>query len=47
MESVSIYEATAAKRKISIEQKSWKDIWQLCSLNESDMDRAAVIDGNR
>lgn len=47
MESVSIYEATAAKRKISIEQKSWKYIRELCSLNENDMDRAAVIDGNR
>ncbi len=47
MKSVSIYEATAAKRKISIEQKSWKYIRELCSLNESDMDRAAVIDGNR
>ena len=47
MEMVRIYDATTAKRKVKKEQKAWKYIWELCSLNNSDRDKLAVIDGNR
>ena len=47
MEAVSIYEMSAAKRKVKKEQRAWKYLRELCSLNSSDMNRLAVIDGNR
>lgn len=47
MEAVSIYEMSAAKRKVKTEQRAWKYLRELCSLNSSDMNRLAVIDGNR
>ena len=47
METVSIFDATAAKRGVKKEQKAWKYIHDLCSLNSSDMSRLAVIDGNK
>ena len=47
MESVSIYDATAAKRKVRTEQKAWKYLRELNSLNAGDLNKRAVIDGNR
>ena len=47
METESIFEATADKRKVSREQKAYKYIQELCSLNDDDADKLAVIDGNR
>ena len=47
METVSIFEAMAAKRKVQKEQKAWKYIQELCSLNGDDSDKVAIIDGNR
>ena len=47
METISIYDATAAKRKVKKEQKAWKYIRELCGCNASDLNRVAVIDGNR
>ncbi len=47
MESISIFDATTAKRKVKKEQKAWKYLRELCSLNDSDLDKTAVIDGNR
>ena len=47
MEAASIYEVSAAKRKVKKEQRAWKYLRELCSLNSGDMNRLAVIDGNR
>ena len=47
MGTKSIYDMTAAKRKVKKEQKAWKYLRELCSLNGSDLNRLAVIDGNR
>ena len=47
MKSVSIYDASAAKRKVEKEQKAWKYIQDLSNLNAEDLDKIAVIDGNR
>ena len=47
METISIYDATAAKRKVKKEQKAWKYIQELCGRNTGDLNRVAVIDGNR
>lgn len=47
METISIFDATAEKRKVKQEQKAWKYIWELCSVNDSDLNKLAVIDGNR
>ena len=47
MDYVSIYDATAAKREVKQDQKAWKYIREVCSLNDGDLDKVAVIDGNR
>ena len=47
METASIFEATAAKRKVQKEQRAWKYIEELCSLNDDDLGKLAIIDGNR
>ena len=47
METISIYDATAAKRKVKKEQKAWKYIQELCGRNAGDLNKVAVIDGNR
>lgn len=47
METVSIFDAMSAKRKVPREQKAWKYLRDLCSLNDGDMDKLAIIDGNR
>ena len=47
METASIYDVSADKRKIEKEQKAWKYIRELCSLNAGDINKVAVIDGNR
>ena len=47
MEAASIYEVSAAKRKVKKEQRAWKYLRELCSLNSGDMTRLAGIDGNR
>ena len=35
------------KRKVSTEQKAWKYIRELCGLDGNDLNRTAIIDGNR
>ncbi len=47
MKTVSIYDASAAKRKVEKEQKAWKYIQDLSNLNAEDLEKVAVIDGNR
>ena len=47
MEARSIFDEMAAKRKIKQGQKSWKYIRDLSSQNLSDLNKTAVIDGNR
>ena len=47
METISIYDATTAKREVPQEQKAWKYIRDVCSVNEGDLDKTAIIDGNR
>ena len=47
METESIFEATAAKRKVKKEQKAWKYIQEVCSLDDDGLDKLAIIDGNR
>ena len=47
METISIYDATAAKREVPVDQKAWKYIRDVCDLDEGGMDKIAVIDGNR
>ena len=47
MKTVSIYDVSAAKRKVKKEQKAWKYLRNLNSLNSDDLNRQAVIDGNR
>ena len=47
MEAISIFDATAAKREVPQEQKAWKYIRDVCSLNDGDLDKVAIIDGNR
>lgn len=47
MEAVDIFEAMAAKRKVKKEQKAWKYIQEVCSLDDDGLDKLAIIDGNR
>jgi acyl-coenzyme A synthetase/AMP-(fatty) acid ligase len=47
MKTASIFDVTAGKRKVKKEQKAWKYIQDLCSLNDADLNKLAVIDGNR
>ena len=47
METISIFDATAAKREVPQDQKAWKYIRDVCSLNDGDLDKIAIIDGNR
>ena len=47
METESIFEATAAKRKVKKEQKAWKYIQEVCSMDDDGLDKPAIIDGNR
>ena len=47
MGTASIFDVTAEKRKIKKEQRAWKYLRELCSLNSSDLNKLAVIDGNR
>ncbi len=47
METTRIFDATAAKRKVQKDQKAWKYLQEVCSLNDDDMDKIAIIDGNR
>ena len=47
METVSIYEATTSKRKVKQGQKAWKYIRDLCNLTVSDLNKTAIIDGNK
>ena len=47
METESIFEATAAKRKVKKEQKAWKYIQEVCSMDDDGLDKLAIIDGNR
>ena len=47
METPSIYDMTADKRKVTIEQKSWQYIRELTSLDDGDSDKTALIDANR
>ena len=47
METVSIFDKMAAKRKIKQGQKAWKYIRDLCSQDLGDLNKTAVIDGSR
>lgn len=47
METKSIYEEMANKRKVDTNQKAWKYLRQLCGLDGKDLNRVAIIDGNR
>ena len=47
MGTASIFDVTAEKRKVKKEQRAWKYLRELCSLNSSDLNKLAVIDGNR
>ena len=47
METARIYDMTADKRKIKKKQKAWKYLRELSSLNDGDLNKLAVIDGNR
>jgi acyl-CoA synthetase (AMP-forming)/AMP-acid ligase II len=47
METVSIFEEMAAKRKVKQGQKAWKYIRDLSSLDLTDLNKTAIIDGNR
>ena len=47
METESIFDAMAAKRKVKGNQKAWMYLRDLCSLDDGDLDKLAVIDGNR
>lgn len=47
MEALSIYDATTAKREVPVDQKAWKYIRDICNVNEGDLDKLAIIDGNR
>ena len=47
MKAVSIYDVTADKRKVKKKQKAWKYLRDLSSLNGSDLNKVAIIDGNR
>ncbi|MBR3245599.1 MAG: acyl--CoA ligase [Parasporobacterium sp.] len=47
METVSIYEEMTARRKVKQSQKAWKYIHDLCSLELSDLNKIAIIDGNQ
>ena len=47
MESICIYDATTAKREVPTDQKAWKYIRDLCNVNAGDLDKLAIIDGNR
>ena len=47
MKTASIFDVTAGKRKVKKEQKAWKYIQDLCTLNDTDLNKLAVIDGNR
>ena len=43
METVSIYDMSAAKRKVKKEQRAWKYIREVCSLNSSDLNKHFCI----
>ena len=47
MDTVSIYDMTAAKRKVKKERKAWKYLRELCSIQSNDLNKPAIIDGNR
>ena len=47
METVSIYDVTAAKRKVKKGQRSWKYLRDVNSLDANDLNKTAIIDGNR
>ena len=47
MSTPSIYDAMAAKREVSTQQKAWKYLRKLCSLDEGGLEKAAIIDANR
>jgi len=46
-EAVSIFDAMTAKRKVPTGQKAWKYLRDVCSQNEDDLGKPAIIDGNR
>ena len=46
MKTASIYDMTAAKRKVKTEQKAWKYLRDICGQNGSDLNRLAIIDGD-
>ena len=47
MEALSIYDATTAKREVPVDQKAWKYIRDVCNAGDGDLDKLAIIDGNR
>ena len=47
METASIYEATASKRKVKQDQRAWEYIRELCSLSAEDLDKTAIVDGSK
>ena len=47
MEMASIYEATASRRKVEQDQRAWKYIQDLNELQVGDLNKTALIDGNK
>ena len=47
METASIYEKMAPRRKIDQNLNSWKYIQELCSLTDDDLNKTAIIDGSK
>lgn len=47
MEALSIYDAMSAKREVPVDQKAWKYIRDVCDASDGDLDKLAIIDGNR
>ena len=47
METASIFEAMAPRRKVKQDQRAWKYIRDLCDLSVDDLNKTAIIDGNK
>ena len=46
MKTASIFDMTAAKRKVKTEQKAWKYLRDICGQNANDLNKLAIIDGD-
>ena len=46
MKTASIYDMTAAKRKVKKNQKAWKYLRDMYDQNRSELNRLAIIDGD-